>query len=364
MADDGMACVRVAVRTRTFAHAHLHRARTTRNVEIDALAPTIADTRPAMTEPNTRAPGPLSGASSSGSGPDASERRWTLGELLRWTQTKFASSGLANARLDAEHLLAHAVGCTRMTLYVEHDRPVDDAQRARFRGLVKRRLAREPVAYIEGKCGFHALDLELAVDRRVLVPRPETEHLVDWLLEDLPAVTDGDAVVDVLDVGTGSGAIALAVAHRRRDVHVVAVDVSSDALDVARGNAERLGLSIDLLRSDLLSAVTTPAQGWRAIAANLPYVATAELATLEPEVSVHEPRLALDGGADGLDLIRTLLGQVAGPGVLADDGAVYLEVGYDQADRVAALARDHGFVADVRADLARVPRIVRARRDR
>ncbi len=318
-----------------------------------------------MTEPNqpgTRAPGPLGGSPSSGPGPDASERReWTLGALLRWTQAKFASSGLANARLDAEHLLAHAVGCTRMTLYVEHDRPVDDAQRARFRDLVKRRLAREPVAYIEGKCGFHALDLELAVDRRVLVPRPETEHLVDWLLEDLPAADEGSARVHVLDVGTGSGAIALAVAHRRRDVHVVAVDVSSDALDVARANAERLGLAIDLLRSDLLSDAPRPAEGWRAIAANLPYVATAELATLEPEVSVHEPRLALDGGADGLDVIRILVAQVAAPGVLADDGAVYLEVGYDQADRVVALARGHGLVADVRSDLARVPRVVRAR---
>jgi release factor glutamine methyltransferase len=319
-----------------------------------------------MTEPNTRAPGPLGGSSSSGSGPDASERRgpWTLGALLRWTQTKFASSGLANARLDAEHLLAHAVGCTRMTLYVEHDRPVDDAQRARFRELVKRRLAREPVAYIEGKCGFHALDLELAVDRRVLVPRSDTEHLVDWVLEDLPAPADdeGSARVHVLDVGTGSGAIALAIAHRRRDVHVVAVDVSSDALDVARANAERLGLAIDLVRSDLLSVVVQPPEGWRAVAANLPYIASAELDTLEPEVAVHEPRLALDGGADGLDLIRRLLEAVAVPGVLADDGAVYLEVGYDQAERVKALVRGHGFAADVRADLARVPRVVRARR--
>jgi release factor glutamine methyltransferase len=317
---------------------------------------------------SSHAPGPPGSASGSGSEPGASERRgpWTLGELLRWTQARFASAGLAQPRQDAEHLLAHAIGCSRVTLYVEHDRPVDDAQRARFRELVKRRLAREPVAYIEGKRGFHALDLELAVDPRVLVPRPETEHLVDWLLEDL-----SPSARTVLDVGTGSGAIALAIKHRRSDLDVTAVDVSHDALDVARANAERLGLPIELLRSDLLADVRPPEGGFSAIAANLPYVATAELATLEPEVSVHEPRIALDGGVDGLDVIRRLLAQVANatvgtvqvaaPGVLAEDGAIYLEVGYDQAARVAELVHAHGLLADVRADHARVPRIVRGR---
>ena len=304
------------------------------------------------------APGPLGDSSGSGGGQESSERRgaWTLGALLQWTQTKFQSAGISNARLDAEHLLAFAIGCSRMTLYVEHDRPVDDAQRARFRELVKRRLTREPVAYIEGKRGFHALDLELAVDRRVLVPRPETEHLVDWMLEDLV-----DASGAVIDVGTGSGAIALAIKHRRPDLDVTAVDVSTDALDVARANAERLALAVGLARSDLLTDVSPPAGGWRAIAANLPYIATAELATLEPEVSVHEPRLALDGGADGLDLIRRLIAQIVQPGVLAPGGAVYLEVGYDQAARVADLLRAHGLAADVRADHSRVPRVVRGR---
>jgi release factor glutamine methyltransferase len=314
--------------------------------------------------PKRSAPAPLVASSGSGGGQDASDRRgaWTLAALLQWTQTKFQSAGISNARLDAEHLLAFAIGCSRMTLYVEHDRPVDDAQRARFRELVKRRLAREPVAYIEGKRGFHALDLELAVDRRVLVPRPETEHLVDWVLEDLAAVPV-DASASVVDVGTGSGAIALAIKHRRGDLHVTAVDVSTDALDVARANAQRLAIDVAFVHSDLLASVSPPAGGWRAVAANLPYIATAELATLEPEVSVHEPRLALDGGTDGLDLIRPLLEQVAKPGVLADGGAVYLEVGYDQAARVADLVRAHGLVADVRADHSRVPRVVRGRRE-
>jgi release factor glutamine methyltransferase len=308
--------------------------------------------------PKRSAPAPLVASSGTGGGQDASDRRgpWTLAALWQWTQTKFQSAGISNARLDAEHLLAFAIGCSRMTLYVEHDRPVDDAQRARFRELVKRRLAREPVAYIEGKRGFHALDLELAVDRRVLVPRPETEHLVDWVLEDLT-----DATGAVIDIGTGSGAIALAIKHRRPDLHVTAVDVSSDALDVARANAERLALDVDFARSDLLADVVPPAGGWRAIAANLPYIATAELATLEPEVSVHEPRLALDGGVDGLDPIRRTIEQVIVPGVLAEGGALYLEVGYDQAARVADLLRSRGLIADVRADHSRVPRVVRGR---
>jgi len=305
------------------------------------------------------APAPPGGPQGSGSVSEPSERRgpWTIGALLRWTQTRFASVGIPDARLDAEHLLAFALGCSRMTLYVDHDRPVDDAQRARFRELVRRRLAREPVAYIEGKRGFHALGLELAVDRRVLVPRPETEHLVDWLLEDMARHEGGR----VLDVGTGSGAIALAVAHRRPDLEVVASDVSADALDVARANAERLALPVTFVRSDLLSELTGE---WTAIAANLPYIRTDVLATLAPEVVAHEPRLALDGGADGLDVIRRLVEQATRPGVLADDGAIYLEVGFDQAAVVVELLRAHGLDADTRSDHARIPRVVRGRRGR
>lgn len=245
-----------------------------------------------------------------------------------------------------------------MTLYTEHDRAVDDEARARFREHVRRRLAREPVAHIEGKRGFHALGLELEVDRRVLVPRPETEHLVDWLLEDLPR----DVATRVIDVGTGSGAIALAIKHARPDAEVTAVDVSDDALAVARANAARLGSDIVLARSDLLRDVDTPPGGWSAIAANLPYIPTAVIDTLDPEVRLFEPHLALDGGADGLDAIRRLLAQLEPTGVLAPTGAIYLEVGHDQAAIVAALLRARGFEAAIRNDLAGIGRIVRGRR--
>lgn len=284
---------------------------------------------------------------------------WTVGELLAWTQQKFAAQGIESPRTDAEHLLAHALGCTRMDLYVRHADVVGPEHKASFRDAVRRRLGREPVAYIEGKKGFHALDLELAVDRRVLVPRPETEHLVDWLLESLRLPPCPPLAV--VDVGTGSGAIALALKRARPDVRVVATDVSPDALDVARANAERLGLEVELVLSDLLDAVEPPAGGWDAIAANLPYIPAYELETLQPEVRDHEPRLALYGGEDGLEVVRRLVEQAAGPRGLAPGGPLFLEVGHDQADRVCAWMRERGWEEpEVRKDYGGIPRIVRA----
>ena len=283
---------------------------------------------------------------------------WTVAELLAWTQRRFAQAGLASPRVDAEHLLAHALGCSRMQLYVDHDRVVEPACKSTFREHVKRRLAYEPVAYIEGRKGFHALGLELEVDRRVLVPRPETEHLVDWVLEELrppPAPP-----MAVLDVGTGSGAIALAIKHARDDVSVTAVDVSEDALAIARRNADALGLDVHLQRSDLCGAIEPPPGGWTAIVANLPYVSTAACAELPRDVAEHEPRLALDGGADGLDLVRRLITEAAAPGVLCRGGALYLEIGYDQADRTMELMQRAGYAeVQARSDYAGIPRIVR-----
>ncbi len=284
-------------------------------------------------------------------------------ELLSWTSEKFAERGIDEARVDAEHLLARALGCSRVELYLQHDRLLDENDRAGFRELVKRRLGREPVAYIEGSKGFHALDLDLRVDRRVLIPRPETEHLVDWLLETLrppPA-----PLMQVLDVGTGSGAIALAVAKARYEVRATAVDASTDALALARDNAERLepGERIKFVHSDLLDAVEDPPEGWAAIAANLPYIPSADIDRLAPEVRLHEPHSALDGGPDGLRFIRRLIDQVAERGSLAANAWLFLEVGIGQAAAVEQLLRAAGF-AEVgsRSDYARIPRIVAGRR--
>ncbi|MCX4246990.1 peptide chain release factor N(5)-glutamine methyltransferase [Paraliomyxa miuraensis] len=328
------------------------------------------------------------------------EAPWTVRRLLGWTTERFEAVGIESPRVDAEHLLAFALRCSRMSLYLEHDKLVEASERAVFRELVKRRLAREPVAYIEGKRGFHALGLELHVDRRVLIPRPETELLVDWVLEELagprprpPWPEETEVLVEdqdedepalesapapavepepapeppppderaVLDVGTGSGAIALAIKHARSTLRVMACDVSEDALAVAHDNAQRLGLDVPMVRSDLLSGIPRPEGGWAVIVANLPYICAPVLRALAPEVQRFEPMLALDGGTDGLDVIRRLVAEA--PEQLAPGGALYLEIGYDQGDSVPALLCARGLVdVAVRKDYAGHPRIVRGRR--
>lgn len=282
------------------------------------------------------------------------EKLWTVSELLQWTLERFTREGLEDPRADALHLLSQALGCERMQIYLRFDQLVDEPARASLRDLIRRRLAREPVAYIAGRRGFHALGLDLNVDRRVLIPRPETEHLVDWLLEGLPAAP---TPVRVLDVGTGSGAIALAIKHARRDVLVTACDRSEDALAVARDNATRLGLELELERSDLLAQVPRPEDGWDAIAANLPYIPTRDLADLQPEVRQFEPHLALDGGPDGLVLVRRLISD--SPAALAHGARLLLEIGVGQADSTRAALAQRGFVdITARRDLAGIERVV------
>lgn len=294
------------------------------------------------------------------------EQPWTVSELLQWSTERFTRAGLDDPRVDAEHLLAQALGVARMQIYLRFDQVVPEPARAVLRDLIRRRLAREPVAYIAGRRGFHALGLELSVDRRVLVPRPETEHLVDWLLQGLPFAP---TPVRVHDVGTGSGAIALAVKHARRDAIVSASDRSGDALAVARDNATRLGLDITFTCADLLeghpAGPTTqpttqpPPEPLDAVAANLPYIPTADLAGLQPEVRDFEPRLALDGGPDGLDLVRRLVAHAARPGVLAPGGRIYLEIGVDQADATRQILQTHGFLdIAARRDLGGIERVL------
>lgn len=288
----------------------------------------------------------------------ARQQLWTVSELLDWTASRFEREGFPEARADAQHLVAQALGCTRMQLYLRFDKLVDEDCRAGLRELIRRRLAREPVAYIAGRRGFHALGLDLAVDRRVLIPRPETEHLVDWLLETLPP-SPSPFPLHVLDVGTGSGAIALAIKHARRDLTVMACDVSEGALAVAGANAGALGLEIAFVRSDLLAAVAAPASGFAAIAANLPYIASDEVRTLQPEVRDYEPHLALDGGPDGLALVRRLIDACVAPGVLVPEGRLFLEIGQGQAEATRELLLAAGFAAaEVRRDLAGIERVV------
>jgi release factor glutamine methyltransferase len=276
----------------------------------------------------------------------------TLAEVLRRSTEYLESRGSPTPRLDAELLLSHGLALSRLELYTQFDRPLTDDELTACRELVRRRGAREPVAYVIGHWGFRRLDL--AVDARVLVPRPETELLVERCLQLLEG-TEGPAVVDV---GTGSGAIALALKDERPDARITACDVSEDALAVASGNAERLGLDVTFVQSDLLSGIE--GGPFELIVSNPPYVSSAEIATLEPEVADHEPRLATDAGDDGLEVYRRLLPQAAER--LAAGGWLVLECGAGQSPALVAELRALGYGEPaVDLDLSGIDRVVWAR---
>lgn len=281
------------------------------------------------------------------------------GEALSAATDALAAAGVPEARLDAELLLAAASGRPRASLIADPQAELPAAVGRTYGELVRRRLRREPLAYIVGTKGFRRI--ELAVDRRVLVPRPETELLVEVALERGPG--------KVLDVGTGSGAIALAVADELPEAAVVATDTSPGALELARANAARLGLA-ERVRFEL---GTVPAEeDFDLVLANLPYVAEREWAGLEPEVTQWEPREALLAGEDGLDAYRALLAPLdEGPAeclrpTFSDQAvpldraaAIAVEIGIGQALEVAELLREAGFgEIEVRSDLAGVERVV------
>jgi len=251
-------------------------------------------------------------------------------------------------RLDAQLLLSASLGRTRAWLIANDDVALEDAQAQSYRGALRRRAAGEPLAYLLGEKEFHGLSLQ--VTRDVLVPRPDTETLVEWALALLGGAMASLATPQVVDLGTGSGAIALALKHRLPEAQVTAVDTSAAALAVARSNGDRLGLPIDWRHGDWWQAV--PGRRFDLAVSNPPYIAEgdAHLAAL-----THEPPLALSSGADGLDAIREII--AGAPAQLNDGGWLLLEHGHDQAERVATLLSAAGF-GDVtsRHDLAGIAR--------
>lgn len=279
---------------------------------------------------------------------------WTPLKVLEWTTQRFASAGNPSARLDAQVLLAHVLKCDRVALYTGFDKPLGDDELRAYRELIKRRLAGEPTAYLIGEREFWSMRLH--VDRRVLIPRPDTELLVEVALEHARA-RGGE--LRIADIATGSGAIALALARELPAARVVATDVSPEALEVAAHNASALGLE-DRVRfrlGDLTAALADEAP-FDLLVANLPYIPTADIAGLAPEVR-GEPRLALDGGADGLDLVRRLIG--AAPARIVPGGLIALEHGFDQAPAVAGLLADEFDDVTTRRDLAGHARVTCAR---
>lgn len=362
---------------------------------------------------------------------------WTVRRVLLWTQQWFAKAGLGSPRLDAEVLLAHCLGTSRVGLYTSFEQPLSESELAEFRALIKRRLAGEPVAYLTGQREFYSLPIH--VTPAVLIPRPETELLVEEALRFLggsqdarakagepvesavtavaiaeeeaaaqthavpgvaltvvydpepiaaaesPAESPADSPAEasvavapgvtiaaasspeslpvgvsktVIDIGTGSGAIALAIKHERPSVRVIAIDLSPDALAVARHNATTLGLAIELREGDLLTALPADIVP-DLVLANLPYIPTAEIAGLSKDVQ-SEPRLALDGGVDGLAIVKRLVVMAAQR--LQPGGAILLEIGAGQAGATEQLLRQTGFseVHSLR-DYAGIERVVSGR---
>jgi release factor glutamine methyltransferase len=272
---------------------------------------------------------------------------WTPLKLLQWTQGYFVRKGVDAPRLTAELLLAHALGCDRVRLYLDFDKPLGEVELGAFRDMVRRRVDGEPTAYLIGRKEFYGRPFR--VDARVLVPRPETELAVEAALAALRA--GGRA----LDLCTGSGALAVTLSLERPDAEVVATDLSADALEVARENATRLGAPVRFLEGDLYDPLPPDAR-FDVIVSNPPYVPRGELDTLPREVR-REPRVALDGGEDGLSLLRRI---VAGaPARLLPDGTLILEMHETHREILPRLCLDAGFSsAEARADLAGLPRQV------
>ena len=287
------------------------------------------------------------------------DRMWTIRELMKFSIDHLTKHGFEDPRLNVELLLSHALQCQRISLYTSFDKPISKEELRQYRALYERRLNREPVQYIVGTVGF--MGLQFNVDRRVLIPRPETETLVEQVMLQCKQWEDRKEI-SVVDVGTGSGNIAIAVAKFVRNASVVAVDNSVTALEVARENAARL-VGAEKIQFELMDAFEPMDQFLRRrfdlLASNPPYVARDEWETLQVEVRRFEPESAVTDGMDGLEFYRRIV--ELSPLLLADFGHVLVEVGYGQADAVRSIFETARFeIVEVVRDLQGIPRVVHA----
>jgi release factor glutamine methyltransferase len=287
---------------------------------------------------------------------------WTILAVLHWAQNYLNTKGISEPRAGAEVLLAHCLDCSRLELYLRHDQPLSDDELDCYKKGLKRRLAYEPTQYITGHQEFWSMDF--FVSPAVLIPRPETELLVEAALKHLRPPDQHAAAPRILDIGSGSGVLAITLAAELPQAKVTAVDWSWEALAVARENARRHGVEprIAWVLGDLLESLAAPAQ-FDVIVSNPPYVPTAAWEVLPPEIKQYEPRLALDGGPDGLDVIRALI--PAASTRLAPGGLLALEVGQGQAEAVKQLMEDQGVLAPAKIvqDYQRIGRVVLAERE-
>ena len=282
------------------------------------------------------------------------QETWTTVKILTWTKEYLTGKGIENARLEAEWLLCAATGLDRMGLYINFERPLNEAELAAYRAMVTRRGRREPLQHILGTQEFSGLEFEVNPD--VLIPRYDTEILV------MEAVARMPAARRILDIGTGSGCVAIALARQLPAAAVTAIDISEAALAVARRNAEKNGVTVEFLLGSLCAPVA--GRCFDLIVSNPPYIPTADIDALEPEVRDGDPRGALDGGPDGLDIYRRLIPEAALH--LAPCGWLLVETGIGQAADVARLFRECGWYAEpiVATDQGGIQRVVGAMNSR
>lgn len=288
--------------------------------------------------------------------PDSNES-WTVGRLLTWTSDFLKRKGAESPRLDAEVLLANVLAWERVKLYTDFEKVVGEQPRAEFRDLVRRRAEGMPVAYLVGRKEFYSLSM--AVSPAVLIPRPDSEFVVVEFLNLTKALDNPRAV----DVGTGSGCLALACVHQHKTARFVAIDLSPEALTIAEANAKKLGLAdrIEFRQGDRLGPVADEGP-FDVILSNPPYIPTDVIPTLEPGVRLYEPHTALDGGADGLRVVAPLIADAVS--LLKPGGHLILEIGSDQEKAVRDLiaAQPDLILAPTIRDHANHPRVVRATR--
>lgn len=279
--------------------------------------------------------------------------RWTVLSLIEWASGYLAVRGFDETRLHVELMLGHVLALKRIQLYLQFDRPLTPQELAAFKALFRRRMDHEPLQYILGETDF--MGVTLGVGPGVLIPRPETELLVETALNHVRG--SGRETMHVLDVGTGSGCIAIGLAHQLPALTVLGIDVSEAALTIAKKNLGRYpDLHVSFEQHDIRTAAL-PAGAFDLILANPPYIAPEEYATLEPEVRDHEPRMALTDEEDGLAFYRVLC--ALAPRVLRQGGVMMCEIGHGQADAVAALAHAQRLaVREILRDLAGIPRVV------
>ena len=283
---------------------------------------------------------------------------WTILSLIEWSANHFSSKLVDSPRLTAELLLSHVLGCRRIELYTNFDRVLSPDELARYKAVLKRRLAHEPVQYIIGSTEFMGLKLE--VDRRTLIPRPETELLVEHVVES--ARGRGSRPVRILEIGAGSGNIAVSLAKLIPSSEVIALDISTDALEVARGNARLHAVEgrVKFTAFDIMGRDGEyEAEPFDFVISNPPYIPAADIPSLPPEIREYEPLIALRDSGDGLSFFRRI-GET-GARLLKSDGRLFVEIGFNQRDAVCSILGDLGY-APVRSfrDYAGIDRVVEA----